>query len=351
MGLSTALGLGAAAIGAFGANRSAKAQERAAEAAAQAAQFRPFNTTGAFGSTNITPGSQGQPGSIGIGTNPQIELFQALTGRLGQQFQQAPGIVFGPGAAPDVGLQGLFDNLTQAAGQDPLAGFDAQSFAQNQFDRLQSLASRGEETAAARTANQLFARGRLGGADTAAGGVFGRLAEAQEQARTQRALQSFGLARAEQDRLQANRAGDINAALSGFGAGGQLFSLLRGDQFQTAGFTNQARQQLFSNLQGAVGGINQASAPLFQQLQAALQAGGAATSAAGTGAALQLQGAQNAGAIRGEFFGNLLGGVGDLFGGGGGAASPAVQPGGTLLQGQNSAANFIDPNAIDFNLG
>jgi len=349
MGLGTAAALGAAAIGAFGTNKAAKRQERAAEAAAEAAQFRPFNTTGAFGSTSITPGAQGGPGSISIGTNPQIELFQALTQGLGQQFQGGPGIAFSPGAAPDVGLEGLFANLTDATA--PIPGFNADEFAQTQFDRLQSLASRGEQTAANQTAERLLARGRLGGADTAAGGVFGRLAEAQENARTSRALQAFGLAGQEQQRLQQARQSDINAALSGFGAGGQLFSLLRGDQFRTAGFQNQAGQQLFSQLQGAAGGINTASAPLFQQLNAALSAGGAATSAAGTGAALQLQGAQNAGAIRGEFFGNLLGGVGDVFSGLGQTATSGGQVDTGLAPGQNSVSNFIDPNDINFNLG
>lgn len=314
---TTAALLGAAAIGAGGsalaANKQAKAAEKAGERAAQAAEFRPFNTTGAFGSTSITPGSRGQPGSVAIGTNPQIEQFQQIAQGLGGQFQKSPGIAFGPGEAPDVGLQGLFSNLTDAT--QPLEGFDANAFTQTQFDRLQGLAQRGEETAASQTANQLFSRGRLGGADTAAGGVFGRLAEAQENARTQRGIQAIGLAGQEQQRLQQARQADIQAALQGFGAGGRLFGLLRGDQFQRAGFQNQAGQQLFSQLQGATQGINTASQPLFQQLQAALSAGGAATAAGGAGAALQLQGANRAGDIRGEFFGGLLEGAGGLFAG------------------------------------
>jgi hypothetical protein len=298
---------------AFAANKQAKAAEKAGRRAADAASFKPFNTTGAFGSTSITPGSRGQPGSVSIGTNPQIEMFQQLAQQLGGQFQGAPGLAFGPGQQPDVDLQGLFGQVQDAAG--PIEGFDAGQFTQTQFDRLQGLAERGEETAAARTANQLFSRGRLGAQDTAAGGVFGRLAEAQENARTQRGLQAIGLAGQEQQRLQQARQSDVQTALQGFGAGGQLFGLLRGDQFQRAGFQNQAVQQLFSQLQGATQGINTASQPLFQQLNAALAAGGAATQAGGTAGALQMQGANRAGDIRGEFFGSLLGAGSQLFSG------------------------------------
>lgn len=256
------------------------------ERAAAQSQFQGFDFTGPFGSVDTQ--FQAGEGTINIqpGQDSAIALFQALLPGLAQQFQGTQAVT-DVGAAPQVGLEQLFANVRAAAAP---TDFDAQGFTQQQFERLNQMARQGEQTAASQTADQLFARGRLGAGDSASGRVFAELERAQQEARTGRAIQAIGLADTEQQRLERARDANVRAALQAFGAGGNLFGLLRDDQFARAEFRNQARRGLFGELLGATEGVNVAAQPLFTQLQAALTASGQATGAAQTRASAQLGG-------------------------------------------------------------
>ncbi len=159
-------------------------------------------------------------GATTIGSNNQIlqeqnqftDLSRTFAGAAQQSLGQAgqplvdlagagitPGGIAGQGQA----VQQQFGNLQQAIGGAAQQQFDPTAFANTQFDRLQSLAGRGEEIAANRVAGNLFSRGRLGAEDTATGAAFEGLARGQGQARTGRALQATQLANQEAQRLFA----------------------------------------------------------------------------------------------------------------------------------------------------
>lgn len=162
-------------------------------------------------------------------------------------------------------ITGAFANLSGAInGQSQ---FDIDAFANEQFDRLNSLAARGEQTAASQTANSLFSRGRLGGADTASGNVFEALDRSQRDAATNRALTATQLAGAERDRLFNEQQQGVSNQF------GFLNSLIGNNQNQVGNFgnlfqLNSGQQQQF--LQNALGfgtGAGTVLNPNFQALQ------------------------------------------------------------------------------------
>lgn len=214
--------------------------------------------------------------------------------------------------AGNVGLQGLFAKDAFSKLQSSVQGlqsFNQDEFAAKQFDRLQALASRGDEIAANRVGNSLFARGRLGGDDTASGAAFEGLARAQEDARTQRALQSFGLA----DQAFQQQQGIVESNFNTFQGA------LQQQQVGVQGFTGLqgllqgARQQNIQNTLGLAQGAGSVLDPVFLGVQTALQARlgdqsnrvSAATGAATSAAPIIAQ----SNAARADAIGNVFGGI------------------------------------------
>ena len=169
-----------AAIAAVGAIGGAAIRARASRKAGRSARAgaEPRLASGDFaglGVTQITP-----EGQVVSDPNQFTEFGDQLLAAGGDFLNRGPA--FDVGAATG-GISGLesnrlrtenaFSNLQTAIGQTPQ--FDVDAFAAEQFDRLNSLAARGEETAASSLANNLFARGRLGRDDTTTGDAFSAL--------------------------------------------------------------------------------------------------------------------------------------------------------------------------------
>ena len=248
------------------------------------------------------------------------ELSELLQGLAFQQSDRGPLFDLGAtGLGPEqLGVSSgrvndAFAGLQSSLGA--LQSFDQDEFAAQQFDRLQSLASRGEEIAANRVGQSLFSRGRLGGDDTTSSTAFEGLARAQEDARTQRALQAFGLA----DQAFQQRAETAGLNLQA------LQQAQLGQQANIQGFTglqgllSADRQQNLQNVLGLSLGAGDVLAPTFRGIETALQARltdqanrvSAATGAAGAASPIMAQQAQ----ARSSALGNAFGGIVDAVAG------------------------------------
>lgn len=273
----------AAAGSLIGGAASASGARSAARRAARASRRTDQSANLGFGLTQSAAGGQ-----ITQDQNQFTDLSRLFGGQAAQQLQQAQNPLFNlqqtgfdPAAIGQqqqlVGNQ--FGNVAQAINTQGQNQFDPNAFAATQFDRLQSLASRGEEIGANRVANNLFARGRLGGADTATGGAFEGLARAQGDARTQRALTATNMANSEAQRLfQQGQTGIQNQ----FGLLGQLQGQQQstvGNFLQLQGFNQAAQQQNLQNAMGFGGAAGTVLNPNFQTLQATLNAQSADQSA------------------------------------------------------------------------
>lgn len=268
-----AAGIGAAGSligGIFGSKGSSKAQKRAIEASKRTTQVANLG----FGETRSTA-----DGIISQENNQFTDLSRLFADQSRQQLAGSgqplldlgqAGIGTGAVGAGNQAIQDQFGVLQGAINQQPQ--FDSDAFAAQQFDRLQSLAGRGEEIAANRTANSLFGSGRLGANDTATGAAFEGLARAQGDARTGRALQATQLATAEGDRLfrqnqqgVQNQFGFLNNLV---GQGTNNFNqLIGGSAFNQAG-----QQQAIQNTLGFAGAAGTVLDPNFKALTATLNA-------------------------------------------------------------------------------
>lgn len=307
-------GAAIAAVGAIGgAAISSRASGRAAKAAREGAQLRPASLDIGFGQTNISADR-----AITQEPNQFTDLSRQFIGEAGQQLQQAgttqfdlgeTGFTAGNIGQLQQGVRSQFGALQESIGTQPQ--FDGTAFAQTQFDRLQSLASRGEEIAANRVAGGLFSRGRLGRDDTTTGAAFEGLARAQESARTERALQATQLATSEGDRLFRqgqvgiqNQFGLLGAAEGQLQTGTQGFLGLQG-------FQNATTQQNLQNAIGFGGAAGQVIQPNFQAITAAQnlattdQASRAGVASTTAGIIAQ------SGANTASTLGNVFGGIGE----------------------------------------
>jgi hypothetical protein len=305
---------GALLGGLFGQSSARKQQRRAERFALQQSQARGGEITGPFGSVSVSPENQ-----INFGDSPFSNLSQAFAQQAQGFLQpQAPAINLAQAGigAQQVGafqpqIQQAFGGLQNLIGQQ--SQFDPNAFAATQFERLQSLARPGEERTANTLANQLFAGGRLGRDDTATGRAFEGLAQGQEQARTQRALQAIGLAGTERDRIfqeQQQRIGNqfgLLGQLGGFQQQG--FQQLLGGE----GFNQATQQQQLQNALGFGGAAGSVLAPQFQALTAILNRTAqdqAARAGVSTGVANVIgQTAPNTGELIGNVFGGLATGI------------------------------------------
>lgn len=285
-----AIAAGASLLGGALGNRNAnRAQQRAIEQA----QFRPVDIQSPFGNIGISEGGINIQG--GSPFQQQFEQFtgagsQLLSGALGDRPDLTPQ--FDPSQGPGAFFTGLGTQAGQA-----LQGFDPDAFATSQFERLNRLAAPGERTQTANAAQRLFGAGRLGGRDTAAGGVFGALDLSQRLGRDARLGQALGLAGTEQDRL-TTQAGLFSQLGEQFTAGGTARDL--GErQFQQGANQSDILQAI------ALSGAGQQSlAPLFQLLGqgTTLGLGQQATRAGVSSVFPQTAQQQN------DIFGNLIGG-------------------------------------------
>lgn len=306
-------GAAIAAVGAIGASViSSKGAKDAAKEGRKGAEARDAQANLGFGITRIDAA-----GNITQDDNQFTDLSRLFGGVARGQLGQAdlPSLDIGATGftAQNIGAQGQaiagqFGNLQQAIGAQPQ--FDPTAFAQTQFDRLQGLASRGEEIAANRVAGGLFSRGRLGAQDTATGAAFEGLARGQGDARTQRALQATQLANQEGQRLfQQSQTGIQNQ----FGLLGQMTGQQQqgvGNFLQLQGFNQGASQQNLQNALGFGQGAGAVLDPNFQTLTAVMnrQATDQASRSkvAGSNAAILAQGSQN----QANAIGNAFAGIG-----------------------------------------
>jgi hypothetical protein len=251
---------------------SGKAAKKAAKAGAAGAEARDASANLGFGNTTVSA-----DGTITQEDNQFTDLSRLFAGEAANQLDQSKAQLIDPTATGitqssvgDINRQigNQFGVLQGAIGAQPQ--FDPTAFAQTQFDRLQSLASRGEEIAANRVAGGLFSRGRLGGNDSATGAAFEGLARAQGDARTQRALQATQLANQEAQRLFGQSQVGIQ---NQFGLLGQLFNQGQnqfGNLLQQGGFNQAFSQQSLQNALGLGTGAGQVLNPNFQTLTAVL---------------------------------------------------------------------------------
>jgi len=205
----------------------------------------------------------------------QFSDLSTLFGQLAQQqvaaSQNGPTIDVNAATGGVAGLQqnqqdinGAFSSLAGAINGQ--SAFDVDAFANEQFDRLNSLAARGEQTAASQTANSLFSRGRLGGADTASGNVFEALDRSQRDAATSRALTATQLAGAERDRLFNEQQQGVSNQFD------FLSNLIGNNQNQVGNFGNlfqlnsNQQQQFLQNALGFGQGAGNVLNPNFQAL-------------------------------------------------------------------------------------
>jgi hypothetical protein len=287
-----------------GADKALKASKRAASAS----RLTPFEFQSPFGESRIS-----QEG-LTVGAGPGAGLIPGFEGAAGSFLNQ-----LSPGAgqlnlSPDQAFQLAQQAGTAGAGFTGAAGgfleqlqnFDRAGFEQTQFDRLNALAARGEETAATRTATSLLGRGRLG-ADTATEGAFRGLEEAQQNARTQRGLQAIGLGQSELQSLLGGATGLANtgAGLNTASVQNLLGSIGAGTG--VGGFQSQFQQSLLNQALGATGGIQQAQAPTFNNINALLAGSGLVQGGNLAAANFLQQGGQAAANAQGSLVSGLLG--------------------------------------------
>ncbi len=306
-------GAAIAAVGAIGSSIVGRRGARdAARDALRGSEPRDVNIDLGFGNTRV-----GAEGVISQESNQFTDLSRLFAGQAGQQLTAAGTPTLDIGATgfneQRIGnfnqrIDNQFGALSQAINTQPQ--FDPNQFAELQFDRLQSLASRGEEIGANRVANSLFSSGRLGANDTRTGQAFEGLARGQADARTMRALQATNMATTEASRLFGqNQIGVQNQ----MGLLGQQFSgqnQATGNFLQLQGFNQATQQQGLQNALGFGQGAGAVLDPNFATLTAGLnrQSTDQASRAgvAGSVAQIQAQGSQGtANAI-----GNAFAGVG-----------------------------------------
>jgi len=297
----------------------AKHAKKASKKAAKTAGFKDFNIqTESGGGAQITSEgitTSGVPGTENVGA------FSDLAGQFISQVDPAagqlnldPNQVLQAGLETGAGARSIGNDFLATAGTiaDTLKDFDPTAFAQTEFDKLNSLAARGEETAASKTANRLFAGGRLGGSDTQTGNVFGELERSQQDARTQRSLLATQSAR---DEL-ASRTGAVNS-LTGSSQGAmnvggmdlsQLLNAIGGAQ-GTAGFQQGFDMNQLQAALGATGGVTAAGAPEQMNIQNMLAGSGLLQTSRANQAGIQQSGGNVAAAAQGNFVGSLFSGL------------------------------------------
>ena len=312
----------------------ANAAKNASKKAAAAAAFKPLEANTIFGSGTIDPKT-----GLNYGGGPGSSLVPGFT-NASQMFLQQ---LLGGGAVPALNLdpnqvmagatqagQSYLGQFGQAANPffsaankwaQGLAGFNPDEFAAQQYDRLTSLAQRGEETATQKALGGLFARGRLGANDTTAGNVLGELDRAQQDAATNRALQSIGLAQQEAASQLGIASGAAGQAGSLLGQGEQLGSnamsrFLGAIQGGTAasGFLNTLQESLLSRAIMGTQGVAGALAPSNQGIQNLLAAAGLVNGQNATVANALMQGGNAAAAAQGNLVGSLIGGISGAWG-------------------------------------
>lgn len=289
-----------------GADKIKKASKRAAEMS----RLQPFQVSGPMGSVNVTETGAEITGGIGSElANPFANFASASLGQAGQiappSFFLNPNQAFFGAMQQDPTASGF-----SAAGNQllqRLQSFNPDDFAAQQFERLNRLAAPGEQSAAAATADRLFASGRLGGGDSLSGRVFRDLDLSQSLARDNRLLQSIGLAGQEQDRLASQASG-----FAGLGSSLQDSALQRflggiGAGTQVGAFQDQLRNSLLAQALQSTGGIQAATQGQRDALQAALTGASISTNARTNAGQTLLGGAQQAAGSRGALVGGALG--------------------------------------------
>jgi len=291
--------------------------EDAARDAANMQRLQPFQFTGPLGGANITETGATVSGGIGSELASPFAAFAGEELRRagimpGGQFFLDPNTAFAGAGATDP----TAGNFTAAGNTllQRLQGFDPDAFASQQFERLNRLAAPGEETAAAQTANELFARGRLGSGDSVSGRVFRDLDLSQALARDNRLLQAIGLAGRESDRLfgQATGAAGLGANLDS--AATQRFLQAINAGTGVGQFQEQLRNSALQRALGGLGGIQASTAGQQQALQAALTGAGLSTNARVGAASTIAAGGQAAGNATGNLTAGILGGLTGFFG-------------------------------------
>lgn len=291
--------VGGTLLGSSGGNATAEAQNTAGNIAG-------------VGSLGISPDN-----SFSVSENNFSNLSNLFAQAAQQQLFQAGGPpafdlnALGLGTSALAGNTGAVNNqfATLQQALQPQSEFNIDDFARRQLQRLDSLAADGEATAASQTANALFSRGRLGGADTVSGNAFEALDRSQRDAQTNRELASIDLAGRERDRLFNEGQVGVNNQFN------LLSQLLNQQQFGFANLggifnANQASQQNF--LQNALGlgaGSANALAPNFNALTLAqnIRSSDQASRAGVSSANAQIDAKQNAAAgnTLAEGFGSL----------------------------------------------
>jgi hypothetical protein len=320
-------GVAAAAVSVGGGLLAGSKQSKDAKSLQKRAVFhsQPVETNlniAGFGNIGISGGKEAQ--NITQSSNQ----FNELSNLFGQQARDAFGRAQTPqfditqsGLGPQQigqlqqGIQQQFGNVGEAIGRQ--SNFDADAFAATQFDRLNSLAARGEEIAANRVGGNLFARGRLGANDTRSGAAFEGLARAQGDNRTARAMQALQLAGSEADRrFQQNQLGIQNQFGLLNALGGQSRDAIQGF-VGLQGFNTSLQQQELQNALGFGSAAGSILDPNFKALQLALNARAndqasrvsAATGAANASAPIALAGSNTTA----QAIGNAAAGIGQIF--------------------------------------
>ena len=251
--------------------------KKGAKRAVNTLQDFSFGTSGAFGDASIDAGGLNVGGGPGAGLVPGFEglasFFQGQAGGAPTgQLNLDPNAVVGAGLQAGQGGAGFLEG---AGGfLESLQGFDADAFAKQQFDRLSSLAQPGEERAAGSLANRLFSGGRLGAGDSSTSRLFGELEQSQQRSSTERALQSFGLARDEIS-SRVGAAGGLAQTGLGINQGGiQNFLAAISGGTGVGGFQQDFQSSLLNNALTSTGGISQSLAPTQQSIMNLLAGAG-----------------------------------------------------------------------------
>jgi hypothetical protein len=300
----------------------AKAAKKGAKRAEKLAEFQDFSTDLASGQGTITKEGLtvgGAPGTENAGQFADLAgQFISNVDPTAGQLDLDPNQVLAEALTKGAGAKALGQDFLGAAGSiaESLASFDPRAFATEQFDALNQLAARGEETAASKLANRLFSGGRLGGSDTQTGNVFGELERAQQDARTQRGLAATQSAR---DELASRTAAVGSLTQSGIGAtsvGGmdlqQFLSAISGGQ-QAAGFQQAFEQSQLQSALGATGGVTAALAPENINIANLLSASGLIQTSKANQAGIAQAGGNAQAAATGNFTGSLLSGLSGFF--------------------------------------
>lgn len=351
------LGAGASAYG-------ASSSSKAAKDAAKASQPRNFNLQTPYGSSYFT--KNGVTATGGIGSEYGQSFADLIGGTLGDYRNTDVGRIGGApfnlqaalGQFGNLGATGT-SNQADALGGDFLSqarqalgaagGFDINAFAGQQYDRLSRLAAPGEQTAANSLATNLFSSGRLGANDSRSGELFRQLDLSQGLQRDNRAGQALGLATSESQRLFGladsftNQFGALGGLSQQLRAGnqqqtGDLFSSLRGDQFNVANFQNNLRNTLLSQATGQQTGIQNAFAGLNNAINQSMTGGLGVSTANATAQQFNVAGANNTANLLGSFGAGLINAGANYY-----QNRPGTQP--------SIQAAGVQPGVFDFNKG